>query len=192
MKYIQLIFFFNEIKYYNEFKKILTKLETCINDEGGLIEYNSYDPGYQTRSLKYLTKTLKLLKGNDFDRCLELCNNSLKFLNKVFMPDGTLYSMFGSRNTELIYPSGIEYMNYKRAIHDMLSRRFLTKQFLGFFPIMKAHVEKKGKAICERLDNLAKSKINGTSARVSVYNMSISNFDYIDVLDKMNVILASV
>jgi len=105
--------FFNEIKYYNEFKKILTKLETCINDEGGLIEYNSYDPGYQTRSLKYLTKTLKLLKGNDFDRCLELCNNSLKFLNKVFMPDGTLYSMFGSRNTELIYPSGIEYMNYK-------------------------------------------------------------------------------
>ena len=90
------------------------------------------------------------------------------------------------------YRNIVEYMNYKTAIHDMLSRRFLTEPFLGFFPIMKEHVKKKGKAICERLDNLAKSEINGTSASVSVYNMSIGKFDYIKVLDSMNVILASV
>ena len=104
---------FKEKKYYNEFQKILNKLEISINIEGGLVEYHSFDPGYQTRSLRYLTKVLNLLKGNDYKRCLNLCKKSINFLNHSIMPDGTIYSMFGSRNTELIYPSGIEFMHKK-------------------------------------------------------------------------------
>ena len=135
---IYLAFILFKEKYYNEFQKILKKLETAINKEGGLVEYNSFDPGYQTRSLRYLTKVLKLLKGDDYKRCLHLCKQSIKFLNDSIMPDGTIYSMFGSRNTELIYPSGIEFMHkeYKDTNINLAHRvRYAINNNLTKLPI---------------------------------------------------------
>ena len=49
---------FKEKKYYNEFQKILKKLETAINKEGGLVEYNSFDPDIKLDHCDILQKYL--------------------------------------------------------------------------------------------------------------------------------------
>jgi hypothetical protein len=100
-------------KYYSAARKCLNMIEKNTPESGFHLEYQGGDPGYQTRTLKYLIKSLSLLKPSERELCEELCVKSCSFLDKTVMPDGTIYSMFGSRNTALIYPSGIEYMAYK-------------------------------------------------------------------------------
>ena len=54
------------------------------------------------------------------------------------MPDGTIYSMFGSGNTELIYPSGIEFMHkeYKDTNINLAHRvRYAINNNLTKLPI---------------------------------------------------------
>lgn len=104
--------YFKEKKYYNKAIENIKIINNHTSNEGWHKEYLGGDPGYQTRTLKYLTKSLKCLKKKDREICKKLCFNSADFLDKVVLPDGTLYSMFGSRNTALLYPSGIEYMAY--------------------------------------------------------------------------------
>jgi len=180
-------FYFFEFTFPKDYPFSPPKVKYCTNDGNTRFNPNLYRNG------KVCVSVLNTWKGEQWTSC-QTIRSILMTLVTLFVDNPLLNEPgFTEKNTACKpYRDIIEYMNYKTAIHDMLSRRFLTEQFLGFFPIMKAHVEKKGTAICERLDNLAKSKINGTSARVSVYNMSIDKFDYVDVLDKMNVILASV
>jgi len=163
------------------------KVKYCTNDGNTRFNPNLYRNG------KVCVSVLNTWKGEQWTSC-QTIRSILMTLVTLFINNPLLNEPGFTEKHQSCKPyrNIIGYMNYKTAIHDMLSRRFLTEPFLGFFPIMKEHVKKKGKAICERLDNLAKSEINGTSASVSVYNMSIGKFDYIKVLDSMNVILASV
>ena len=48
---------------------------------------------------------------------------SVGFLSHLILPDGTLYAAFGSRNTALLYPSGIEYMATQSSNYWQLARR---------------------------------------------------------------------
>jgi len=102
---------FGDRKYYDKAASILRLIEKNTDSiEGWHREYLGADPGYQTRTLKYLTKCLPFFEKNEKDSCLIICIQSTRFLQKTILPDGTLYGAFGSRNTELIYPSGIEFM----------------------------------------------------------------------------------
>ena len=99
----------NDIFYKKAIRAINT-IKEATDNEGWHLEYSGGDPGYQTRTLRYLTKCCELLRPEDQKNCLDLCKLSADFLNKLILPDGTVYEMFGSRNTSLLYPSGIEYM----------------------------------------------------------------------------------
>lgn len=99
-------------KYYQKAVENLYLIEKNTDEEGWHKEYCGGDAGYQTRSLKYLTKCLALLNDRDKALCERLCLKSAEFLDQLILPDGTIYSMFGSRNTSILYPSGIEYMAY--------------------------------------------------------------------------------
>ena len=107
---LQAAHYFNEQKYYDYAIDTLKRIASNTDEEGWHTEYLGGDPGYQSRTLKYLVRCMDMLHGQDRTMCENLCINSIKFLSKLIMPDGTLYPMFGSRNTALLYPSGIEYM----------------------------------------------------------------------------------
>ena len=73
----------------------------------------------------------------------------------------------------------------------MITRRLLPQDFLGFYPIMKSHIDKKREEICKRLDERVSSEINGTTPVVNVYNMKVL-LDYETIRDKMNIALANI
>ncbi len=100
-------------EFYKHALKNIYQIKEWTDTEGWHQEYSGADPGYQTRALKYLVKCLPILNGSDRELCFELCLGSARFLKKAIMPDGTIYSGFGSRNTSIIYPSGIEWMASK-------------------------------------------------------------------------------
>ena len=85
----------------------------------------------------------------------------------------------------------MEYKNFETAIHGMITRRFLPEKFLGFYPIMKAHIERRKDTICGKLDKLAKSKLNGTEISCSTYNMR-AKLDYEELQKKMSIALENI
>lgn len=105
--------YFNHKKYYEKAKENLYLILNHTSKEGWHQEYLSADAGYQTRTLRYLVKSYELFIEQEQEVCLSLAKKSIEFLDKIIMPDGSICSAFGSRNTSLIYPSGIEFMAYK-------------------------------------------------------------------------------
>lgn len=73
--------------------------------EGWFREYDGADPGYQTRSLRYVVK-LAGLAG--YEELWEVAARAGEFLDEFIMPDGSIHPMLGTRSTGLLYPSGIE------------------------------------------------------------------------------------
>lgn len=78
--------------------------------EGWFREYDGADPGYQTRTLRYLTKSAELLNQ---DVLWETAAKAADFVRRVMMPDGTIHPMLGCRSTALVYPSGFEKLAVK-------------------------------------------------------------------------------
>lgn len=78
---------------------------TFERDEGWFLEYNGPDPGYQTRSLRYLVKIADMTGNEDLWRTAE---KAADFINEVLMPDGSIHPMLGCRSTALLYPSAFE------------------------------------------------------------------------------------
>jgi len=95
---------------YQRAEEALHRIEVHTDPEGWHQEYTGADPGYQTRTLAYLVRCLDRLEPAPRRRCEALCHRSAAFLDRLILPDGTLYAMFGSRNTAIVHPSGIEYM----------------------------------------------------------------------------------
>lgn len=74
------------------------------SDEGWYLEYGGADPGYQTLCTHYLFLILENL--ND-ERLLQSLRKNAAFLKYFIHPDGTIGGLYGSRNTEVLYPGGI-------------------------------------------------------------------------------------
>lgn len=110
-------------RFYDVASSHLKSLKENTHPEGWHMEYCGADPGYQTRALKYLTRCLPLFQDREREACLALCRASCEFLRKAVMPDGCLYAMFGSRNTALVYPSGIEAMAAREERFQPLAAR---------------------------------------------------------------------
>ncbi len=74
-------------------------------DEGWFREYEGADPGYQTRTLRYL---VKLAGCPGHEGLWDVAARAGEFLAEVIMPDGSIHPMLGTRSTGILYPSGIE------------------------------------------------------------------------------------
>ena len=72
-------------------------------EEGWFLEYQGPDAGYQTRTLRYLTKCAAITGD---DELWKVAERTAEFLQHVMMPDGSIHPMLGTRSTALVYPSG--------------------------------------------------------------------------------------
>ena len=92
-------------KYLEQSNKLLQRIFEGQSAEGWYSEYDGADPGYETLGIAYLAKYWK--KTQDPQLFLSL-KRSIDYLVYFVHPDGTLGGEYGSRNTELYYPSGME------------------------------------------------------------------------------------
>lgn len=73
--------------------------------EGWFREYHGPDAGYQTRTLRYLTKASLLYPDLNLAGVLD---KAMEFMDAIVMPDGTINPLLGCRSTALIYPYSFE------------------------------------------------------------------------------------
>jgi hypothetical protein len=73
--------------------------------DGWFREYDGADPGYQTLCTYYLAEILLRKPDPKLEQAI---GKSLEFLSYCVHPDGTLGGEYGSRNTEVYYPAGLE------------------------------------------------------------------------------------
>lgn len=74
-------------------------------DEGWFKEYHGPDAGYQTRTLRYLTKAALLFPDLNL---WPVVDKAMEFLDAMVMPDGTINPLLGCRSTALVYPYSFE------------------------------------------------------------------------------------
>lgn len=89
-------------------------------EEGWFQEYQGPDPGYQTRTLRYLTKTAELLED---DALWGVVEKAARFVGHALMPDGSLHPMLGVRSTAVLYPAAFEKLARRDAAFAPLAAR---------------------------------------------------------------------
>lgn len=89
--------------------RLLEKALSLQSPEGWFLEYDGADPGYETRTLYYLSKIAVEFGRDDL---FEPISKSLKdFLVFCLHPDGSMGGEYGARNTVLCYPAGFEILS---------------------------------------------------------------------------------
>jgi len=88
-----------------EAERLIGEIAERQSSEGWFEEYGGPDPGYETLGLSYLAGYFK--RSQD-PRVLEMAGRSIRFLLELAHPDGTVGGEYGSRNTELYFPAGLE------------------------------------------------------------------------------------
>ncbi len=99
------------------FEKLLSLLD---DKEGWFQEYHGPDPGYQTRSLRYITKCAMLL---DRSEIWNIVRKTADFIDNILMPDGSIHPMLGTRSTALLYPSAFEKLALLDSAYQELAYR---------------------------------------------------------------------
>jgi len=92
-------------RYKDRSSELIDAVARHQSEEGWFCEYDGADPGYETLGIAYLA-SLWQRSGNP--RLFEMLQRSVDFLRYFIHPNGTLGGEYGSRSTELYYPSGIE------------------------------------------------------------------------------------
>lgn len=70
------------------------------------------------------------------------------------------------------YNKIIQYQNYETAVLGMLTQKFLPAIFIGFFSIIKKHIQENKEIIIKNLENLSNDdKLNDKECTTSLYNM---------------------
>jgi hypothetical protein len=104
-------------------------------EEGWFREYDGPDPGYQTRTLRYLTKCALLLNQPEL---WDVVRKAADFLEAVLMPDGSLHPMLGSRSTALLFPSSFEILAARFESYQELAVRVRKGWEKGRVPLPSA------------------------------------------------------
>lgn len=107
-------------------------LELFDAGEGWFQEYDGPDPGYQTRTLRFLVKLACLLDRPDL---WQVAAQAARFLDAVLMPDGSAHPMLGSRSTALVYPSGFEILAARDPSFGSLASRVRSAWEEGRVPL---------------------------------------------------------
>lgn len=90
--------------------------------DGWYAEYGGPDPGYESLGISYLATYLASTRHPPLAESLK---RSVEFYAHCVLPDGSVGGMYGSRLTQLYYPSGFELL----AANDPLARRIV--EFVG-------------------------------------------------------------
>lgn len=89
-------------------RELLDTILQHQSEEGWYREYEGADPGYQTLCTYYLASYYQVERD---DRLRESLAQSAAFLKYFVHPDGTIGGLYGSRNTEVYYPAGLEILS---------------------------------------------------------------------------------
>jgi hypothetical protein len=82
------------------------------SNEGWYKEYESADPGYQTLCTYYLAAAHKYSSNSELKASiLSSVEKSINYLEYFIQPDASIGGLYGSRNTEIYYPGGLEYFS---------------------------------------------------------------------------------
>lgn len=100
--------------------------------EGWFQEYQGPDPGYQTRTLRYLTKCALLLEQTEL---WDVIGKAADFIDTVLMPDGSIHPMLGTRSTALLYPSAFEILAARDDSYQALAARVRAGWECGRVPL---------------------------------------------------------
>ncbi len=73
--------------------------------EGWFPEYEGCDPGYLSATIDFLAKYMSV---SGCEQLRDPLNKALEFLCVLMHPDGTCGAEYGSRNTYLLFPHGLE------------------------------------------------------------------------------------
>ncbi len=90
--------------------------------EGWFPEYDGCDPGYLTATIDFLAKYE--LKSKD-ERVREALERAIDFLDKFVHPDGTCGGEYGSRNTYLFFPHGLELCSRWNPLARQIADRYI-------------------------------------------------------------------
>ena len=102
-------------------------------EEGWFREYEGPDPGYQTRTLRYVVKLARL---PGYEHLWDVAEKAGEFLNDFIMPDGSVHPMLGTRSTGLLYPSGIEALAARAPVRfGALAARVRNAWEMGLAPL---------------------------------------------------------
>jgi ubiquitin-conjugating enzyme E2 Z len=168
-------FYFFKFVYPKDYPFSPPLLKYCTNDGITRFNPNLYKNG------KVCVSVLNTWHGPQWTSCQSIRSVLLTLLT-LFIENPLLNEPgFRVENKQCKpYRDVIEYMNYKTAIHGMITQRCIPPEFVGFHPIIKSHITEHKDAIWERLDKLAKSDINDTICVVAVYDMT-AKLDYSDI-----------
>ncbi|MBI1971526.1 MAG: hypothetical protein HYS52_01605 [Candidatus Wildermuthbacteria bacterium] len=86
-------------------QKLVALILRHQSSEGWFLEYEGPDPGYETLGISYLSSYYRDTKDPDV---LNAVRRSVEFFAYCVHPDGTIGGSYGSRNTEIFYPAGLE------------------------------------------------------------------------------------
>ena len=101
-------------------------------DEGWFKEYHGPDAGYQTRTLRYLTKAGLLYPDLNL---WAIVDKAMEFMDAVMMPDGTINPLLGCRSTALVYPFSFEAAARRHARFAPLASRVRKAWEDGLVPV---------------------------------------------------------
>ncbi len=93
----------------SDFDSYIDKLKNRIlnnfqQDEGWSLEYDGADPGYQSGTLCFISKGLRLISDPELE---SVALKSLKFISHFAYPDGSVGGAVGSRHTITFFISGL-------------------------------------------------------------------------------------
>ncbi|MCP4725300.1 MAG: hypothetical protein GY863_09705, partial [bacterium] len=100
----------SEERYKTGSDNILSRILMNQSEEGWYAEYGGADPGYESLGIYYLANLWKRSRNPEL---LESLKKSIDFYTYLIKPNRTVGGLFGSRNTELFFPSGFEILKDK-------------------------------------------------------------------------------
>lgn len=140
----------NESKYIKQSNKLLQQILRAQSSEGWYCEYNSADPGYETLGIVYLARYWKKTQDTQL---LQSLKRALDYLTYFVHPDGTIGGEYGSRSTELYYPSGIESLSFSLPQAEYIADKItagiknnrvlspLTSDVFNFVPLLSSYLD---------------------------------------------------
>lgn len=88
-------------------RQLLDRILDNASDEGWFREYDGADPGYQSLAMHYLAEVDALRPAWGLAPWLASASD---FLSHFVHPDGSFGGHYGSRETRIFYPGGIEWL----------------------------------------------------------------------------------
>jgi len=118
-------------------QKFLNRLLNAMDSEGWFPEYEGADPGYQTLCLNYLADIYQMSNN---PQILDALKTSVNFLWNFAHPDGSFSGIYGSRQTRIFYPGGIEFISEWIPQAEELSQ-FMKKSFASQKTILLSAID---------------------------------------------------